>query len=167
MAFDCFLKIEGLAGGSIDPAHEGSIEIEGYNLAAHQSISRLSGSTGGATTGRVYLSDFSIAKLVDTATPKLFESCCSGQHFKTAILSAYRAGDNKQKYMEVIFEDIIISAVYSGNLLSTTRTSFPEEVICFSYATISMTYSQQSRKTGQLIGQISASWDQSRNNTYA
>lgn len=167
MAFDTFLQLEGLQGGSIEVNHKGSLEITGYNLAATQSISRTASSSGGATVGRIYLSDFSITKFVDAATPKLLAACCAGQHFKKATLSVYRAGGDKQKYMEVIFENLIVSGFYSGNIFDTLPKAFPEDVVWFSYSKIKMVYSQQSRATGQVIGQVTAGWDQEKNTTYA
>ncbi|MCI3947742.1 type VI secretion system tube protein Hcp [Pseudomonas syringae] len=167
MAFDSFLQIEGLQGGSTEANHEHALEITGYNLAATQSVSRTASSAGGATVGRIYLSDFSITKFVDAATPKLLAACCAGQHFKKATLSVYRAGSDKQKYLEVTFENLIISGFHSGNIFETLPNAFPEDVVWFSYSKIRMVYSQQSRASGQLIGQVTAGWDQERNTTYA
>ncbi|WP_024667567.1 Hcp family type VI secretion system effector [Pseudomonas syringae] len=167
MAFDAFIWIDGIAGESRDSAHEGWIEATAFNLAATQDVSRTASSSGGATVGRVYLSDFSIVKLVDSSTPKIFQACCAGQHLKKIILSLYRAGGEKQKYMEVTFEEVIISGVESGNLFDGTPSSFPEEVVRFDYAKVKMIYSQQSRESGLLVGQVSAGWDQISNNTYA
>ncbi|KPZ25503.1 Hcp family type VI secretion system effector [Pseudomonas syringae group genomosp. 3] len=167
MAFDAFIWIDGIAGESRDSAHQEWIEATAFNLAATQGVSRTASSSGGATVGRVYLSDFSIVKLVDSSTPKIFQACCAGQNLKKVILSLYRAGGEKQKYMEVTFEEVIISGVESGNLFDRTPSSFPEEVIRFDYAKVKMIYSQQSRESGLLVGQVSAGWDQISNNTYA
>ncbi|RMS24302.1 hypothetical protein ALP71_02089, partial [Pseudomonas coronafaciens pv. garcae] len=122
---------------------------------------------GGATVGRVYLSDFSVVKTIDTSTPKIFEACCAGQHIKQMKLCVRRAGGEKQKYLEYVFDEVIISGVASGNLFEQSPSNFPEEVVRFSYAKVSMQYSQQSRTTGLIIGQISGGWDQIRNSTYA
>ncbi|WP_438942515.1 type VI secretion system tube protein Hcp [Pseudomonas amygdali] len=46
------------------------IEINTFCLSASQSVSRTASSAGGATVAKVYLSDFSIVKLADSATPK-------------------------------------------------------------------------------------------------
>ncbi len=167
MAFDAFLEIEGLQGSSNEANHPHSIEITGYNLAATQSISGTASSAGGSTAGRIYLSDFSITKLVDTATPQLLEACCAGQHFKKATLRVYRTAGDKQKYLEVSFENLIISGFYTGNIFDTLPDAFPEDVVCFNYSKIKIVYSQQSRTTGQTIGQVAAGWDQERNITYA
>jgi type VI secretion system secreted protein Hcp len=119
------------------------------------------------TVGRVYLSHFSIVKRVDFATPKILEACCAGQHFKKIVMSVHRAGGEKQKFLEIVFEEVIISGIHSGNIFDAAASSFPEEVVWFDYAKVNMIYSQQSRTTGIITGQISAGWDQTRNNTYA
>ncbi|AHG39181.1 Hcp1 family type VI secretion system effector [Pseudomonas syringae CC1557] len=167
MAFDTFLWIDGLDGDSSDSEHKNWIEITAYNLAATQAVSRTASSAGGATVGRVYLSHFSIVKRVDIATPKILEACCSGQHFKKIIMSVHRAGGEKQKYLEVVFEEVIISGIHSGNIFDPAASSFPEDVVWFDYAKVNIVYSQQSRTTGLIMGKISAGWDQIRNNTYA
>lgn len=78
-----------------------------------------------------------------------------------------RAGGEKQKYLEYVFDEVIISGVMSGNMFERSPSGFPEEVIRFDYAKVSMLYSQQSRATGLIIGQISGGWDQIKNSTYA
>lgn len=167
MAFDAFIWIDGITGESKDAAHNDWIEVSSFNLSASQDISRTASSTGGATVGRVYLSDFSIVKVVDCATPKIFQACCAGQHIKKVVMSLHRAGGDKQKYMEITFEEVIVSGVYSGNLLTHEPAAFPEEVINFDYAKINFLYSQQSRTTGLTVGQVSTGWDRTKNSTYA
>lgn len=167
MAFDAFIRIDGITGESRDLAHQDWIEATAFNLAATQHVSRTASTSGGATVGRVYLSDFSIVKRVDSSTPKIFQACCAGQHLNKVTLSLFRAGCEKQKYMEITFEEVIISGVESGNLFDIKPSRFPEEVVRFDYAKVKMIYSQQSRESGLLIGQLSAGWDQIRNKTYA
>jgi type VI secretion system secreted protein Hcp len=167
MAFDTFLWIDGLDGDSSDSEHKNWIEITAYNLAATQAVSRTASSTGGATVGRVYLSHFSVVKRVDIATPKILEACCTGHHFKKIVMSVHRAGGEKQKYLKIVFENVIISGINSGNIFDPVASSFPEDVVWFDYAKVNIVYSQQSRTTGVVMGQISGGWNQNRNNTYA
>jgi type VI secretion system secreted protein Hcp len=166
MAFDTFIWIDGIPGESSDSMYKNWIEASVFNLAATQNVSRTASSAGGATAGRVHLSDFSIVKLVDSATPKILQACCAGEHLQKVVLSLHRAGGEKQKLMEVTFEEVIISGVESGNLFEAKPSPFPEEVIRFDYARINVVYSQQSRMTGLLVGHVSAGWDRARNSTY-
>ncbi|POD54887.1 type VI secretion system tube protein Hcp [Pseudomonas syringae] len=167
MSIDAYLWIDGISGESTDSDCKNWIEINTFCLSASQSVSRTASSAGGATVARVYLSDFSIVKLADSATPKILEACCAGRHIKQMKLYVRRAGGDKQKYLEYVFDEVIISGVVSGNLFERSPSNFPEEVVRFNYAKISMQYSQQSRTTGLIIGQISGGWDQIRNSTYA
>ncbi|MCQ3025361.1 type VI secretion system tube protein Hcp [Pseudomonas tremae] len=167
MSIDAFLWIDAISGESTDSDCKNWIEISTFCLSAAQSVSRTASSAGGATVGRVYLSDFSVVKTIDTSTPKIFEVCCAGQHIKQMKLCVRRAGGEKQKYLEYVFDEVIISGIASGNLFEQSPSNFSEEVVRFSYAKVSMQYSQQSRTTGLIIGQISGGWDQIRNSTYA
>ncbi|MCI3947104.1 fimbrial protein [Pseudomonas syringae] len=167
MSIDAYLWIDGISGESTDSHCKNWIEINTFCLSASQSVSRTASSAGGATVSRVYLSDFSIVKLADSATPKILEACCAGRHIKQMKLCVRRAGSDKQKYLEYVFDEVIISGVFSGNLFERSPSNFPEEVVRFNYAKVSMQYSQQSRSTGLIIGQISGGWDQIRNSTYA
>ncbi len=167
MSIDAYLWIDSISGESTDSECKNWIEINTFCLSASQSVSRTASSAGGATVGRVYLSDFSIVKLADSATPKIFEACCAGHHIKQMKLYVRRAGSDQQTYLKYVFDKVIISGVVSGNLFERSPSSFPEEVVRFNYARISMQYSQQSRTTGLITGQISGGWDQIRNSTYA
>src|ERR1700739_1966678 len=100
MAFDAFLKIDGIPGESTDDKHKDWIEVLSYNHGITQPVSGTTSSAGGATSPRTQHQDFVIAKYVDKASPKLYESCSTGQHIKTVSLELCRAGGDKLKYME-------------------------------------------------------------------
>ncbi|MDR2015728.1 MAG: type VI secretion system tube protein Hcp, partial [Azoarcus sp.] len=59
MAFDAFLKIEGIPGESKDSGHDGWIEILSYHHGVNQPASKTASSAGGATAERVNFGDFS------------------------------------------------------------------------------------------------------------
>jgi type VI secretion system secreted protein Hcp len=167
MAFHAFLWIDGIAGNSSDSEHKNWIEITAFNIAATQAISRTASSAGDAAVGRVHLSQFCIVKQVDSASPKMLQACCSGERFKKIATHIYRAGGEKQKYVEYSFEDVIISGIHSGNNYDPIPSSFPEEVVWFEYAKANMVYSQQNPATGLIIGNVYANWGKTHDNTYA
>ncbi|RMP05581.1 hypothetical protein ALQ31_03184 [Pseudomonas amygdali pv. morsprunorum] len=82
MSFEAYLQIEGIPGETLSEGYENWIELQDFDLSASQTASATATSAGGATSGRAYLSDLLVRKLVDNATPKLHEACCSGKHFK-------------------------------------------------------------------------------------
>ena len=57
MAVDCFLKLDGVRGGSTDAKHKDEIELLSFSFAASQSGGTGSGGGGGA--GKVQISGLS------------------------------------------------------------------------------------------------------------
>lgn len=92
MAFDAYIKIEGIPGEVLDDQHKDWIEITGYHFGTHQSTSATASSSGGASSGRTTVSDFSFTKALDKASCKLIEASCAGQHLKEVVLTLHRAG---------------------------------------------------------------------------
>jgi len=159
MAFDAFLKIEGIDGESQDDKHKGWIEILSFSVSAQQPVSATASSSGGATTQRVNIQHFSVTKSMDKASPKLFEACCTGQHFGTVTIELCRAGggENKLKYMEYKLSNAVIASVHPSG--TAGGSDVPHEEIGFDFGKIEMTYVQQQRKDGSGSGNVSAGWD--------
>src|SRR5512141_296981 len=72
MAFDAFLKIDGVPGESSDDKHKDWIEVLSYSWGVSQPSSGSASTAGGATAERANFSDFSVVKALDKASPKLF-----------------------------------------------------------------------------------------------
>jgi type VI secretion system secreted protein Hcp len=166
MAFDAFVRIDGVPGESLDSEFKNWIEIKDFNVGAVQSSSALTGTSGGASTGRTHLSDFFFRKALDSATPKLHESCWTGKHFKEVTIAVNRAGGEKVKYLEIKLEEVLISSVsMSGN--GGVEDSFPDEIVKLNYGRIKMVYMRQARADGQAAGQVVGGWDGIANKVYA
>lgn len=162
MAFDAFIKIDGISGESLDDQHKDWIEITGYNFGVQQSISATASSSGGATSGRTTLSKFSFTKHLDRSSCKLIESSCAGTHFKTVTLALHRAGGEKLKYLEIILEEVIISD-YSHS----AHEGLPIEVVQLDYGRIKTIYTLQSRIDGSGAGNVAGGWDRIENKIYS
>ena len=130
MAFDAFLKIDGIPGESTDDKHKDWIEIQSFNFGMEQPSSATDSSAGGGTTERVNIDDFSIVKHLDKASPKIYEFCCNGKHIKDATLELCRAGGDKLKYLEVKMEHVVISSAHPGGQ-SHAEDGFPTEAVSF------------------------------------
>ena len=114
MAFDAFIKIEGIPGESTDDAHADWIEVLSYSCGVSQPASGSASSGGGASAERADFQDFSIVKALDKASPKLALACADGTHIGEIILELCRAGGDKVKYMEYKLGDAIVSSVRPG-----------------------------------------------------
>ncbi len=98
--FDAFLKIATVPGESTDDKHKDWIEVLSYSWGVSQEIAGNRSTGGAASSGRVEAGHFSIVHVLDKASPKLFLSCCKGEHIKDVKVELCRATGDKQKYME-------------------------------------------------------------------
>lgn len=82
-ASNAFLKIEGLDGGSKDPAHRGWIELQSVDVSALQAPRD---AATGQAAGKRQWKPIRIVKEVDAASPKLYQAALTSQHFSSAVL---------------------------------------------------------------------------------
>ncbi len=155
MAFDGFLKIDGIPGESTDDKHKDWMEITNFHWGASQPASATASSAGGATAERANFHELSVTKTIDKATPKLAVVCADGTHIKEIIVELCRAGGDKVKYMEYKLTNCIISSITNGS----NDGQEPSENIAFNYGKIEWTYTQQKRSDGSGGGNVAAGWN--------
>jgi type VI secretion system secreted protein Hcp len=158
MAFDAFLKIATVPGESTDDKHKDWIEVLSYSWGVSQTGSGSRSTAGARSSERCDHHDFSIVKVLDKASAKLFLSCCKGEHIKDVTLQLSRATGDKQQYMEYKLEDVIISSVRPGGS-SHSHESLPLEEVSFNYGKITLKYTATDHKTGKPGGNVEANWD--------
>src|SRR6058998_3948725 len=74
MAYDSFLKIEGIKGESLDSKHKDEIEVLSFSWGATQP----GAFGGGGGTGKVSAQDFSFVVKIDKSSPLLFKHLATG-----------------------------------------------------------------------------------------
>ena len=158
MAFDAFLKVDGVDGESTDDKHADWIEILSYSTGVSQTASASASSGGGASAERADFQDFSVVKALDKASPKLALACADGTHIGEVVLELCRAGGDKLKYMEYKLTNCIVSSVRPGGSAQGGET-LPLEEISFNFGKIEWTYTQQKRADGSGGGNIAAHWN--------
>jgi type VI secretion system secreted protein Hcp len=114
MAFDAFLKIEGIEGESSNSKHKGEIEVLSFSWNIKQTI--VSGGGGGGGAGKAELSDFNIVKHIDKASPALMVAVCTGEHFRDALFTVEepRGGRGGAAFMKIKLSDVLISSFQTG-----------------------------------------------------
>lgn len=162
MAFDAFLKIEGVPGESSDDKHTDWIEVLSFSVGVDQPSSGAASSGGGRSAERANFQDFSIVKALDKASPKLALACADGTHIKEVKLELCRASGDKQKYMEYLLNDVIVSSARPGGSAQGGE-ALPLEEVSFNYGKIEWTYTETDHKTGKPKGDIKAHWDLTSN----
>jgi type VI secretion system secreted protein Hcp len=162
MAFDAFLKIDGLDGECQDAKHANWIEVLSFSHGVSQP-SAGSRSSGGAASGqRCDHQDFSVVKTLDKTSPKLNLFCSNGKHIKEVKLELCRATEDKNKYMEYKMDDVIISSVQPGGSAKGGE-ALPLEQVSFNYGKIVWTYTTTDHATGKAGGNVTANWSVIKN----
>ncbi len=155
MAADNYLQIKDIAGESTDDKHKDWIEILSYNWGVSQMASAASqSSTTSAAGQRADFQDLSIVKIVDKASPLIFKACANGSPIKEVKIELCRAGGEKQKYMEFIMTDVIISSASIGGGGGGEAT----ESITFNYGKLKINYIPLGRD-GKPAGNVPFGWD--------
>jgi type VI secretion system secreted protein Hcp len=155
MAFDAFLKLEGVKGESMDKVHKGEVDLLSFSLGASNPTS--SQGTGGLGAGKVSISSFNIMKKMDAASPGLFSACCQGKHFPKATVTLRKAGGAAPlEYLVYNFEKVFVESIqWSG---STGGDDVPTESVSLTFGKIEITYKTQDAKGGSK-DTLGAKWD--------
>ncbi|WP_407314961.1 Hcp family type VI secretion system effector [Pseudomonas sp. nanlin1] len=158
MAFDAFIEIPEIPGEAIDEKYCNWIEILGYNFGVSQSVSATASSAGGASSGRTNVTNFTFTKYLDSASCKLMEAGCSGQHIREVKMALCRAGADKLKYYEIVLEEVIIA-----DYAQSASSGIPVEIVQLNYGRIKATYTRQQRADGTPGGNVAGGWDRIEN----
>jgi len=157
MAFNAFVNFGDIKGECTDKNHKDWVVIRSYAQSVTQPASLAQGTAGGRSAEAVRFSEFSIEKLMDAATPKLFEACCKGTHLKEVAIELVRAGGDPFKYMEIKLADVLISGVLH-HADSTGAAQSPIETVNMTYGAIEVTYTKQ-KPDGTAAGNVAAKWN--------
>jgi type VI secretion system secreted protein Hcp len=153
-AADYFLKIDGIAGESVDSKHKGEIELESFSWGETNSGAGAGGGGGGA--GKAHIQDLHLVSRVNKASPKLMLACATGKHIKQAILTVRRAGKAAQEFLVFKFTDLLVSSYQING--SHESDVLPMDQISFNFAKIELEYRPQ-KQDGSLDAGIKAGWD--------
>ena len=154
MAFNAFANFGDIKGESTDKGHKDWVQVLQYD---HSIAAILQNSAGSNVRGQVEHSEFSIVKLVDAATPKLYEAACKGTHLPEVVIELWRAGGDKPvKYMEFKLKEVLISGVISSGD-SKDAQQFPTETIKMTFGAIEWTYTKQ-KPDGSAAGTVRTKW---------
>jgi type VI secretion system secreted protein Hcp len=150
---DCFLKIDGIEGESLDNDHAGEIEVLSWSWGASQPGSMAYGSGGGA--GKVNMQDFSFSMRNGKASPNIMLACASGKHIKSAKLTCRKAGGEQEEYLTFTLSDCLISSYQTGG---SGGGDVPIESVSINFAKVEMQYKPQG-SDGSLGSLVKTGWD--------
>lgn len=161
MAFDAFLKLEGIDGGSTAKGYEGWIEVISFSWGASNPQS-IGSATSGAGAGKVQFQEFHVTKHLDGTSPKLFLACATGGHIKTAQIDLVRAS---QKATEVFFtyklSDVVVSSVANNG--TSRGQDVPLEEVSLNFGRVEELVPAIKPATGGVTPPTDVTWDLTAN----
>lgn len=114
MAFDSYLKLDGVEGESQKEGHTKEIELMSWSWGGQNSGSFAHGSGGG--TGKFSAGDFSIQAPTSKASSKLIQACTKGTHIDKGLLCVRKSGGDSKPYdfLKIEFEHCLVSSYQVG-----------------------------------------------------
>ena len=149
-----FLRIDGIAGESQDKQHTGEIELESFSWGETHPAP----TPGAIAAGKVHIKDLQVVKRMDKASPLLMLAAASGQHFKSAVLTARKPGEPAQEYLTITLGDLTVSSYQT----EAAGHPLPVDQVSFSFGRIEIAYRPQ-RPDGTFDAPVSAGWDVTAN----
>lgn len=159
MAFDLFLKIDGIEGESTDARHAKEIEVLSFSWGETQAGAPAAGGAGAA--GKVVMQPAVFAVQYSKASPKLFQACAAGTRIKSAVLNASRVGETPQDYLTWTFTDVLVSS-YQTSASAQGSEPTPIDQFSLTFAQIQVSY-KQPNPDGTLGSPIAAGWNLKEN----
>jgi type VI secretion system secreted protein Hcp len=160
MSFNAFADFGDIKGESTDKDHKDWVMITSFDHEVTQPPSVTQKTAGGRTAEAVQHSEFKIGKLVDAATPKLYEAACKGTHIPEVTIECWRAGGDPVKYYEIKLKEVLISGVIANGDPKGSN-GFPSETVKMTYGAIQWTYTKQ-KPDGTAGGNVAAKWSLSQ-----
>jgi type VI secretion system secreted protein Hcp len=162
MAFDAYLKLDGVEGQAEDAKHEKWIQLTSYSHSIHNETTGSQSAGGSHMGGRCQHNDIVIGKHVDGTSPMLMLACCQGKSHPKAVIELVRSGGSGVDaipYQKIELTDVVIKSVCPSG---AEESRFPVEAVSFSYATIKWTVTKTG-KDGKPAGEIVSGWDVKKN----
>lgn len=135
---DMFLKVAGVTGEAGDSSHKGEIEVLSWSWGQDAPTTQ-----AGQATGRASMSELSVVKRVDVATPVLMSYLRQHKLAATATLTVRKAGTTPLEYFKMEMTNVRVTAL-------VTDTQGPELVdrVRLGFTKIKVTYTPQQSGTG-------------------
>ena len=159
MAFDAFLKLDGIKGESQDSKHKDEIEIESFSWGVTQSGTLAFG--GGAGAGKAQFQDFHFTTNVSKASPQLFVKCATGEHLKDGTLTLRKAGGDGRgvEFYKITLSDVLVSSYQNGG---SAGGDVPTDQFSLNFTKIAYSFSTQNAD-GQIGETINGGFDLKQN----
>ena len=159
MAYDAFLKLDGVTGESQKQGHTGEIDLMSFSWGASNSSSVGTGT--GVSVGKVAVSDFSIMKATDSSSPVLFQKCCDGSVMATGVVTLQRqVQGTATPYLVYNFTNVYVTSIQWSGSGGAGDAPMESVSFCFEVGTVDYTPLKDDGTGGNAIH---GGWDVGQN----
>lgn len=154
-----FLKIQDIAGESLDHAHAGEIELDSVCMSA-KNQAKASGGASGAGTSHGTIEKITVKKICDLATVNLIRYCLNCTVIPEATITCRKNdGEDQVEYLVITLSDVLISAVDWP--AQERETPIINETVDLTFAFIKVEYKPQANTgaLGGVVGMIDFAFD--------
>jgi type VI protein secretion system component Hcp len=153
MAIDSFIWFEEQAG-MLGPKGETkddvyskkspnpAFEINTWSFGIENPTS-IGSATSGAGSGKAKLNEFTIKKVIDSASPAFFRNCVAGAHYKKVTLEMRKAGGDPQSSGKPFLTYTFYTVFTTGINYDNGDDVGPGEEIKFQYGVVVIKYQKQ------------------------
>ena len=158
---DYFLKIDGIDGESKDVKHPNEIQLDSFSWG--ESNSGQGSATGGGGAGKVSMQDFHFTAKTTKASPKLMLACASGEHIRSAQLTARKHGETPFEFLFVKIEEVVVTSFQFGGSVQSAGAHevLPEDQVSMAFAKIRVDFKDQ--KADGVLETTTFAWDLAAN----
>jgi len=159
-AFQAFLMIPTIQGDSLDPKHTSEIELKTFGWGETNASEMTS--TGVRFPGQVEMQPFTFTMPVNSASPKLFLACASGEHFHEEVVLTVRNSAGRE-YLILKLQDVVVTSYKTA--VDTSQDVVPIDEVTMRFLRIEMSFIP-SGPGGSAGAPIRAGWDLLHNRNY-
>ncbi len=136
-AVDAFMWFDSIKGESMDPQHQGWIELQSYNFSSPAPAPPAGAAPAGlAKSGP---GTFTFTKTVDKASPLLQKA--TGKHFPSVVIEMRKTGSGSPAYLKYELKNVMVS---SFNMAGGGRgAAVQTESLTLNFASIELKYPEQ------------------------
>lgn len=155
-AIEAFLMMDGVRGDAVDARHQGEMEVLSFSHGiVHATPSP--GGAGGGGASKPVLSELTITRRLDRATPVLHQRAAQGAHFRNAVLTLRNSGPAGTVFYQVKLTDVRIVSVGTAGVAGDDGGP-PVETLALGFGRIEWVYTPQDRN-GSTGAPVEGSWD--------
>jgi type VI secretion system secreted protein Hcp len=129
-----FMHFDGIDGNVTAKGYEKWIEVNSFQLGAGRGISTPTGGADNREASAASVSEVTVSKAMDKASPKLFEAGLVGNAGKTVKIVVTRTGKELKELCIYKFEDTLVSGYTVSSGGDTPSESLSLNFVKFEYS---------------------------------